>query len=268
MPVIAREFNLSETVFVLPPADPVNSARLRIFTPGRELPFAGHPTVGAACVLGLTGVVPLTRDVTSIVLEEKAVLVPVSIYAEGGRVTGAQLTAPQTPTFGPPVPDAGMLARILGIDEDAVIDSPWQPQAVSCGVPFLFIVIRNRADLARARVDLSAWNASLQGAWADALFVLCFDPERPGSHVRARMFSPGFGIPEDPATGSAVAALGGYLGARVESDGTHRWRIEQGFEMGRPSLLDLEADVDHGAVVRVRVGGGTVLVSEGWLTVD
>ncbi len=267
MQPIAREFNLSETVFIVPPNDPAHAARLRIFTPSVELPFAGHPTIGAAYVLAATGALPLTGERTPIVFEERVGPVPVTIFAREGKPTGAQLTAALPPEFGPTIPDHATLARVLSIDASDMLGTPWEPQGVSCGVPFLFIPLRDRDALARARVDTAVWRTALHGPWASGLFVLCFDPERPDSDVRARMFGPGLGIPEDPATGAAAAALGGYLGARSRDEGTLRWRVEQGFEMGRPSILEVEAERVEGAIVQVRVGGASVLVSEGWMEV-
>lgn len=202
MQTIAREFNLSETVFILPPRDPRALRSLRIFTPTRELPFAGHPTIGAAHVL-----------------------------VDAGIVTEGDFA-----------------------------------QALSCGMPFLFVPVRDRAVLARAQPVSGAWNEAMRGYWAQEVFVFCRDPELPGSHIRARMFAPELGIVEDPATGGAAAAFAGYL-AKHEPPGTGtlRWRVEQGFEMGRPSLLYVEADTNAGAVSAVRVGGTAVTMSEGTL---
>ncbi|HJS21615.1 MAG TPA: PhzF family phenazine biosynthesis isomerase, partial [Steroidobacteraceae bacterium] len=122
---------------------------------------------------------------------------------------------------------------------------------------------------ARAGIDAERWRTTLGGYWTQQVFIFCRDPELEGSNIRARMYAPEFGIPEDPATGSAAAALGGYLGARApESDGTLRWVVEQGFEMGRPSLLHVETDKEAGRITAVRVGGNSVLVSEGTLQVD
>jgi trans-2,3-dihydro-3-hydroxyanthranilate isomerase len=139
-------------------------------------------------------------------------------------------------------------------------------QAASCGTPFLFVPVRDRATLARARPMSGAFSDALQGYWSRAMFVFCRDPELQGSHIRARMFAPDLGIVEDPATGSAAAAFAGYLAKRESvSSGTLCGRVEQGFEMGRPSLLYVEADVKDGAVSAVRVGGTAVSMSAGTL---
>jgi trans-2,3-dihydro-3-hydroxyanthranilate isomerase len=265
---VAGELNLSETVFVLPPDDPGHTRRLRIFTPGTELPFAGHPTVGTAIVLASIGDVPLTGDETQIVFEEGVGPVPVTIRAEGGVPVFAQLSAAKLPATGPPPPSVEELAGLLSIEPADILTGNEAPENVSAGVPFLFIPVRDRSVLARCRVRLDRWDALLAGPEAPELYVFSHDPELPGSDIRARMFAPGFGIPEDPATGGAVTAFGGYVGSRApERDGTLRWTIEQGFEMGRPSLLHLEVDKRDGEITAVRVGGGAVLVSEGTMEI-
>lgn len=260
---IAREFNLSETVFVYPPADPVNTARVRIFTPTTELPFAGHPTIGTAVLLAALRRVKRRGEKARVVLEEGVGAVPVEVGFSGSVPTWAQLTVAQLPEGGPPPPSAAELAAAISLDP-AQLDPGIQPAAFSCGVPFLFVPLRSRSALAAANPDLGAWRASLGDYWAPDLFLFTHDAELPGSDFRARMFAPVLGVPEDPATGSAVAALAGYLAANERlADGRHSWRIEQGFEMGRPSILELESDVRDGIVYTVRVGGNAVIVSEG-----
>ena len=261
---IAREFNYSETTFVLPPRDARHTRQVRIFTPGGELPFAGHPTVGTAFVLATIGAIPLTGAETKIVFEEKVGPVPVTIRSEGGVPGFAQLSVAQLPQYGPPAPPAADLARALGLHPEDVLSGDIGPEAVSCGVWFLFVPVRNRAALARARVKLDDFNALLSAYVTQKVFVFCDEPELAGSHYRARMFAPGIGVPEDPATGSACVGFGGYLAKRDQSsNGTLRWVVEQGFEMGRPSLLEVEVDKAGGATAGVRVGGNSVLVMNG-----
>ena len=268
MPAIAREFNYSETVFVLPPSDPTHTRRLRIFTPGGELPFAGHPTVGTAHVLAAIGEIPLRSDETRIVFEEGVGPVPVLIRSDSGSPVFAQLSIAKLPEVGPPPPPAAQLAEILSLRPDDLLGGDFAPEAVSCGVPFLFVPLRDRDAVRRARVRIDKWEAVLADAWASMIMVFAHDAEWPGSDLRARMFAPGISVPEDPATGSAAAALGGYLAARVPRlDGTLRWVIEQGVEMGRPSILEAEVDKAAGKVTAVRVGGKTVLVSEGTMEI-
>lgn len=264
MPVIAREFNFSETTFVLPPDDPAHTRRVRIFTPGGELPFAGHPTVGTAHVLAAIGEIPLSGAETRIVFEEGVGPVPVVIRAESGRPTFAQLSVAQLPQVGPPPPDPATLAAMLSLAPGDLAGATMPSESVSCGTPFLFVPLRDRDAVARARVRTDLWERALAGYWTDMVMVFAMGGERPGSDIRARMFAPGISVPEDPATGSAVVGLGGYLASRdARRDGTLRWRVEQGFEMGRPSILDLEVDKRAGAITAVRVGGGTVMVCEG-----
>ena len=264
MQPIAREFNYSETTFVLPPTDAANTRRVRIFTPGGELQFAGHPTVGTAFVLATIGAIPLKGAETRIVLEEGVGPVPVTIRSEKGQPGFAQLSVAQLPLVGPPAPSAADLAKCLRLDAKDVLSGEWGPEGRSCGTPFLMVPVRDRKALARARIDLDAWDSVLGKYWTNKVFFFCNEPELPGSHYRARMFAPAIGVPEDPATGSACAGFAGYLADRDKrADGTLQWRVEQGFEMGRPSLLDIEADKKNGAITGVRVGGNSVLVSKG-----
>jgi trans-2,3-dihydro-3-hydroxyanthranilate isomerase len=266
---IARELNLSETVFVLPPERAEHHSRLRIFTPAKELPFAGHPTVGTACTLAEIGRIVLEAGRAQVTLEEGVGPIPVRVERAGGGVR-ATFTTARLPELGPPPPSVAALAECLSISPDEILSGGrLQPRGASAGVPFLFVPVRDRGVLARIRVNTSAWEAHLSRYWTTSVFVFSQDAELPGSAVRARMFAPLFGIPEDPATGSAAAALAAVLtaGERPEA-GTIAWRIEQGFEMGRPSLIDLEADVGAEGLRAVRVGGASVLIGEGTLRVD
>jgi trans-2,3-dihydro-3-hydroxyanthranilate isomerase len=268
MQEIAREFNFSETTFVLPPEDKRHTRRVRIFTPGAEIPFAGHPTVGTAHVLAAIGDIPITGETTRIILEENVGPVPVTIRADGRTPVFAQLSVAKLPEVGPPPPSAERLATMLSLAPDDLLGDEMPPEAVSCGLPYLFVPLKNREAVARARLRLDEWEQGLGGYWTDDVFVFALDPEREGSDVHARMFAPGFGVPEDPATGSACAALGGYLAARhPRHDGMLRWIVEQGFEMGRPSIMEVEVDKQGGTVTGVRVGGSTVLVCEGQMEV-
>ncbi len=265
---IAREFNYSETVFVQPPQRPFNTRKLRIFTPGGEVPFAGHPTIGAAHVLAAIGEIPLAGEETRITFEEGVGIVPVRIVAPDGAPVFCQLSVAKMPEVGPPLPPNAELAAMLGLDESDILNDALHPQSVSCGLPFVFIPLRDRHTVARARLNLDLWERTLKGHWADMVFIMSLDAQYPSSDVHARMFGPGAAVPEDPATGSACAALGGYLAMRrPERAGTVRWVVEQGFEMGRPSILDVEADIADGKVTAVRVGGSSVLVMEGTLSV-
>lgn len=264
MPKIAREFNYSETTFVLPPSDPKHTRRVRIFTPGGELAFAGHPTVGTAHVLAAIGDVKLSGAETKIVFEEGVGPVPVTIRAESGKPVFAQLSVAKLPEVGPQPPRAEKLAAMLSLAPDDLVGNDMPAEAISCGTPFLFIPLRDRAAVGRARVKGDLFEQILRGYWTTKVMVFALDGERPDSDVRARMFAPDIGVPEDPATGSAAVGLGGYLASRdPRFDGTLQWIVEQGFEMGRPSILEVEADKRGGKITGVRVGGKSILVCEG-----
>lgn len=267
MQAIAREFNLSETVFVLPADGAAHHRRLRIFTPAREVPFAGHPTVGSALVLAMLGELALEGETTGIVFEEPAGPVPVTIRTDAGRPVFARLEAPQAPELRP-APEPAAVAAMLGLEPADLHATGGLPECASCGLPFVLVELADAAALGRARLDRGLWATLLGDAWARE--VCLFTRDRAGLEVdfRMRMFAPAAGIEEDPATGSAAAALGGWLGVRATpAAGVHRYVVAQGIEMGRPSRLEIEVEKRAGAVAAVRVGGGAVLVSEGTLEV-
>ena len=269
MRAIAAELNRSETVFVLPP-EAGGTARLRIFTPKMELPFAGHPTIGTAVLLAMlrASVAERSSNAMELVLEEGSGPVPVTVSITDGMPVAARLTAPRLPEFGPEAPSHAELSALLGLEERDILDGTWRPRAASAGVPYLFVPVRDRAVLGRATVDLSVWRRTIAMSWAPHLYVITPDVEREGSSVRARMFAPAMGIVEDPATGAAAAALAGYLASiATRRDGSLRWVIEQGFEMGRPSILEVDADLSDGKPTRVQVGGRAVIVGDGALEV-
>jgi trans-2,3-dihydro-3-hydroxyanthranilate isomerase len=265
MHAIAREFNYSESTFVFPPDDPKHTRRVRIFTPGGELPFAGHPPVGTAHVLAAIGEIPLTGPETRIVLEEGVGPVPVVIRARDGKPDFAQLSVAMLPVASEPPVSREALASTLSLEPSDLLDGDYSPQTVSCGLPFLLVPLRDRRAVARSRLRIDPWEKTLKDTPSAMIMVFAADAERPGSDVRARMYGPSVGVGEDPATGSACACLAGYLAMRTPRDGTLRWVVEQGFEMGRPSILHIEADKQNGAITGVRVGGQTVLVFKGEL---
>ena len=268
MQKIAKEFNLSETTFVFPPENPNNTKQLRIFTPGTELPFAGHPTVGTAYVLASIGVLNLENETTEIIFEEKVGPVGVSIQSQYGKPKSAYLTVAQLPKFGPSPPEPSIIANALSLDKEDLLLGDWNPEAVSCGLPYLFVPVRDRKILGKAAVNLECWKKHLQSPWFENLYIFCFDPEHPEANLRSRMFGPAFGIIEDPGTGSAASALAGYLGVRESaSHGELQWIVEQGVEMGRPSILYVQAHKANGRIETVRVGGESVMVSEGTIEV-
>ena len=262
---ITREFNFSETTFCYPPANAAHTRRVRIFTPGGEVPFAGHPTVGTAVALALReGALP--GGTGRFHLELGVGTVPVDVRVEGDRLAWAEFAVAKLPEIGPPAPGLGVLADILSLESGDLMGGALSPQPVSCGLPFLMVPVKSLDALARSRVRMEAWERTLQRAWASDLFVVARDPEGGPHHWRARMYGPGVRVPEDPATGSAVAAFGGWLALKESAaDGTFAWTVDQGVEMGRPSRLDVRATKAGGAVTAVQVAGRAVLMSEGTL---
>jgi trans-2,3-dihydro-3-hydroxyanthranilate isomerase len=264
---IAREMSLSETVFLFPPETSEGTRRVRIFTPGMEVPFAGHPTVGTAYFLAATGAVDIGPEGGSVLLEENVGPVRVEVEVEGGRPARTVLTAAVLPEHRPVPWARAELARLVSLPPDSLGYQGLEAEMVSCGLPFVVVPVRDLEAVRRSRLDLGAWDDLTRGAWSRMIYVLTMEAEGADVDAHVRMYAPGAGVPEDPATGSAAAALAGYLGRRAAGDGVHGWRIEQGLEIGRPSLLEAEATVEGGAVARVRVGGRSVLMSRGVMDV-
>jgi trans-2,3-dihydro-3-hydroxyanthranilate isomerase len=239
---------------------------VRIFTPTREVPFAGHPNVGTAFALATAGLLGPIDGRLTVTFEELAGLVPVVIErGETGRLR-CELRAPETLTRGRTVP-AATLAEALSLDTAEIVTSRHEPVVASVGLPFLMVELRDRAALERARARVDRMEAlAADGICPDIhLYVRTGD----GFDIRARMFAPLDGVPEDPATGSANGALGALLAAlEPAASGTFRWRIAQGVEMGRPSMLEVRAEKRDGAVTEAYVRGASVLVSEGQIEVD
>ncbi len=265
---IANEFNLSETVFVLPPQDANHTKRLRIFTPHQELPFAGHPTVGTAVVLAAIGDLACPSAETSVIFEEKVGPIPITIKTTTGEPIYAQFSVAQLPEFGPPAPPPEAVAAALSLTVDDLELDATPIQTASCGVPFMYVPIRHLTGVERARVNQTALEQLPQNPWTSHLYVFSRETVTPEASVHARMFAPAMGLAEDPATGSAASSLAGVLAlTETQSSGTLHWRIEQGFEMKRPSLIDVEADLSDGVITAVRVGGQAVLISQGEMLV-
>ena len=265
MQQIAREFNFSETTFVLPP-QAGHDRRVRIFTPSREVPFAGHPNVGTAFVLAAMGVFGPLDAPRQVTFEEGAGLVPVTIdKRQGGRIW-CELTAPQSLTLGQTV-SARSVASAVSLAADDIVTSAHAPRVASVGLPLLLAELRDRDALERARPDMSGF-AGLEAQGIDPPFVHLYVKTSDEFDLRARMFAPLDGIPEDPATGSANCALAGLL-SQIDpaEDSTFSWRIAQGVEMGRPSVLEARTEKRAGAVVNVWIGGESVLVTEGVIEV-
>jgi len=265
MQQIAREFNFSETTFVFP-ARTGHTRHVRIFTPAAEIPFAGHPNVGTAFVLAAAGEFGEINSSLSVTFEEEAGLVSVAIRAEQGKIVSCELAAPQSLSLGKTVP-AELVASAVSLNRQDIVTDTHHPHICSVGLPFVFTELKDRSALERARINLSGF---------DALRDLGVNPQlhlytrvSGGFDIRARMFAPLSGVPEDPATGSANCTLGGLLAHhKEESSGIFSWRIAQGVEMGRPSTLLARAEKADGTVQATWVGGSCVMVSEGFIYVD
>ncbi|WP_428030607.1 PhzF family phenazine biosynthesis protein [Ancylobacter sp.] len=264
MQAITREFNLSETVFILPPQEDENRARLRIFTNSHELPFAGHPTVGAAVLLALRDGVTTSTD---FVLEENVGPVACHVNVRGEHSGSATFTVPRIPEIVDAAPmSREACAQALGLDTSDIGFDAYGPVIASAGVPFVCVPLASRSALARISPS-AARLISTFGGGADSVYVFCRDEDGEGD-FRARMFAANMGIDEDPATGSAAASLAAVLMAGERpGDGFHAFDILQGVEMGRPSLVRLGLKVEGGELIAVTIGGGAVIVSEGVLHV-
>ncbi|GJD36583.1 PhzF family phenazine biosynthesis protein [Methylobacterium aerolatum] len=260
MQAIAREFNLSETVFVLPPSEPRHRARLRIFTPARELPFAGHPTVGTAVFLAMQD--PPVADARAFGLEEEIGIVPCIVETladgSGGR---ARFRLPTMPEELGPGPEPEALAARLGLAPGEIGFGAHRPSRFGTGPRFTCVPVASVERLDGIRPAA----APEEG---DGLYLYAPDPDSTGLAFRTRMFAPQMGIAEDPATGAAAAAFAGVL-RRFEAlgEGSHDVAILQGQAMGRPSRIDLQVTVLAGALHGVEIGGAAVLISEGVLRV-
>ncbi len=255
---IAAEFNLAETTFVLAPDDPAHDAKVRIFTPRAEVPFAGHPNIGTAFVLGR-----LRGGGDRLVFEETAGLVAVDLMREDGAIVGATLTAPQPLSRGETVA-AEAIATCVGLAAADIATGRHQPLVASVGMGFVIAELADQAALARARPNVDAIGRLPRAATGLHLYVAGAD-----GALATRMFAPLYGVPEDPATGSANAALAALLADLAPAaDAKLTFRIVQGVEMGRPSLLAAEVDKARGAVTRVRIGGRCVAMMEGRVLSD
>ena len=265
MQAIAGEFNLSETVFVLPPADSENRASLRIFTPKKELPFAGHPTVGTATLLAIVDGMQAGSS-AKLVLEEK--VGPVSCVASRkGDLSGAQFSLPKLPQREVVELDDELLAQALGIGREQLGVEGHENSICNAGVPFPIIGLKDLDAMAAISID----EAALDKCFANfdvALELYVYTRQCIGEDCayHTRMFAPAFGIAEDPATGSAAASFAAQIMACDKpADGAHVFGIEQGIEMGRPSRIELSMEVANGKLARAIIGGSAIIVSEGKL---
>jgi trans-2,3-dihydro-3-hydroxyanthranilate isomerase len=261
---IAREFNLSETVFVRPAEGPAHSAAIRIFTPARELPFAGHPTVGTAiCLAAERFDGPGERDAV-VVLEEKVGAIRCGVKLNGAAGF-AEFDCPKLPERAGDAPPKEIIAAAVGLAPAELGFENHVASVWSAGVLYHYVPVHDMAALAKARPNRASWAAAFG---RDGAFLYTRQTEGHDHAFRGRMYAPELGIDEDPATGSAVAAFPGPIQAfDAMPDGSYAMVIEQGFEMGRPSLIRLEMTVEKGAVSAARIGGHAVRVATGMLEI-
>jgi len=267
MQAIAKEFNLSETTFVLPPVEKSADYHVRIFTPAAELPMAGHPTVGTAFVLARERM-KVQRQQTTLFLEEGVGIIPVTL--EWDTPPAPKITMQQPlPTFGPRFENPTILASVLSLEpEDLMSNVPIE--VVSCGVPFLIVPVKTLQAVQRISFQQSLWQQELAHLTSEIL-VFTQQTQTPNATVHCRMFAPALGIAEDPATGSANGPLGAYLvryGLVPSQAQTVSLLSEQGFEMGRPSLMYVTIDHVDQEIRGIRVGGHCVFIGEGVLDID
>lgn len=259
---IAAEFNLSETTFVLPPDDPANTARVRIFTPASELPFAGHPTIGTAILLAELG----EGNDVELRLEEKVGVIQVAVKADAGGAGYATLSAAAMPGVADMPSSDAKIAAALGLDAADIGFETHHPGLIEAGVRILFVPVADLDALMRAQAVSGPWRALDETP--DCVGLYPYTRSNNDAGFRSRLFAPDQGIAEDPATGAAATLLPAQVHiAETLSDGTHAWQISQGYEMGRPSELFVAADVEGGAITGVRVGGHAVRVMEGSILV-
>ena len=265
---IAREFNLSETVFVLPPENDAHTAKVRIFTPGRELPFAGHPTVGTAILLALAKMGDDTErgDDSIIVLEEGVGPVRVGVRINADEAPFAQFDVPVLPEEVGEVTPNDRLAAALGLAPGDIGFEDHAATQFSSGVPFTFVPVTDLDVIGRAEPQLQHWREAFGDHDHPNAFVYCRQSVHQEASFHARMFAPTMGIPEDPATGSAAAAFAGVVHKfDTPPEGLYKGIIEQGYEMGRPSKIFQEIEMEGGKLSKVRIGGHAVPMMKGTL---
>ena len=267
---IAREMNLSETVFVLPPTDQAAVVRLRIFTPTQEIPFAGHPVLGTFYVLAQLGLIAVTEGITRVMQECNIGLFPVELHAQEGVLTHVVMTQPKPDFLGPvdEMEDVYKIASALGLPKHAITDMKWPVEVVSTGLPVLIVPVRTLTAVRSIQPNASAIMDLCSRFGANGIMVFTTVTVEPSATVHARMFAPSIGILEDPATGSASGALGAYLvqNGVVDVAPTTDIIVEQGYEIERPSQILVRVESDDDIIKTVKVGGQCVMVVEGTLT--
>ncbi|MFA5958546.1 PhzF family phenazine biosynthesis protein [Hyphomicrobium sp.] len=269
MQTIAREFNLSETVFVLASSSPGHTARIRIFTPSRELPFAGHPTLGAAILLAdlRTSLVNGESDAI-IALEEEIGSIRVGVRKRGGGAAFGEFDAPKISNAPEALSEPEEISAAVGLISTEIGFENHKPTLLKSVPTFAFMPVANLEAMAKVRVTPKHWVRAFTDRGVQGVYLYTRQCVRAQSAFHARMFAPDLGVPEDPATGSAAASFA-YIVQEFDvlPDGTHKRAIEQGIEMGRPSAISLTMTVARGKLEGVRIGGYAVRIAEGVLKI-
>jgi trans-2,3-dihydro-3-hydroxyanthranilate isomerase len=266
MQALAREFNFSETTFVLPARSSQNDFQVRIFTPATELPMAGHPTIGTAFVLARKQMVRLNETATTITFEEGVGDIPVTFHQLSGKTLSIQMRQP-LPTFGPTFSERATIAELLSLSLDD-LDSALPLEVISCGVPFLFVPVRSLAAMRAIRFRRDVWERALANFASPHVFAFAREVETPGASVHSRMFAPALSVPEDPATGAASGPLGCYLVRHQlveQAKSVVEIVSEQGLEMGRPSFVNITIHLTDNEISGVYIGGQCHFMGEGTL---
>ncbi|MGE0626417.1 MAG: PhzF family phenazine biosynthesis protein [Hyphomicrobiaceae bacterium] len=266
---IAREFNLPETVFAMRPSNPAHWAKIRIFTPAAEIQFGGHPTIGTAVLLAELRMAAMGANQDALItLEIEIGIVRVGVRMAAGTASFAEFDAPMLPQSAGSLAPAEQLAAALDLIPSEIGFANHRPSRFSAGNSFAFIPVRSLSAIAKARPAGAAWPTAFGGQGLVGAYLYTNETVHKSSAFHARMFAPDFGIAEDPATGSAAVALAGVV-QRFDAppDGVHKRMIEQGYEMGRPSSVEMSLEISGGELGGVRIGGAAVRVSEGTLLV-
>ncbi|MFP3918427.1 PhzF family phenazine biosynthesis protein [Lysinibacillus telephonicus] len=266
MQLIANELNLSETTFVFPPSVPNNTKKLRIFTPKLELPMAGHPTIGTAYVLATKGIVSTNDGSNEWVLEEGVGDIPVTVYKENNNIIKSEMEQPIA-EFGETFTDIDLISQLLSLEKEEIAQT-LPIISVSSGVPFLFIPIKSLAAMKKINFRTDVWQEHFNThPNRQHIFTFTTETVEEVSQVHSRMFAPAMGIAEDPATGGASGPLGAYLikygVIPSNADGVYQIRSEQGFEMGRPSYIDITIHKSKNAIQKIKVGGPAIIIGTG-----
>ena len=266
MQAIAREFNFSETVFLMPAENPGHTAKMRIFVPNNELPFAGHPTVGGAIAIARENNMDQVGQ-GIVVLEENVGPVRCAVRFDGNQPYAEfDLPVIAKRCYGPE--NTAAIAAALSLDAHEIGFENHTISNFDGGLPYTLVPVKDAASVAKAKPILNVWNDGFGVHDHNSAYVYCRETVGHDNQFHARMFAPDAGIPEDPATGSAVACLAGAIAEfDMPVDGLNTFRIEQGFEMGRPSLITLEIDIEDGAFASGRIGGNAVEFARGTLDV-